>query len=1284
MKQYVIITLLISIFCPEAIFAHSNQIPDKSSKCQKVNVRKISDLRSRQDVMISAKQNDLFKIPSDKIGMEQAVSNIAREYQMPEGTTFDLESTTNSRLDENIVYQRFQQYYEGIEVVGGGYTLIVNKNEKSPNSSRIIPKFINHKAFDKSKIKSNAVVQARTKSNKAKSELKIVQDLLGDCDSRLVYVSHFFDGGAKVAYIDAETGKLLKEESAVENKNAPTEDYGSRDMKDIDEGGMTVLKSTTNRNINTYDFTGQLYFLTSFANTQYIPSMPSTNTMWTTEAAPSVFQAHWVTSEVADIYENALGINFLNINVGSYGVATNGNDYDGAHTYQSATLQDAEVHLGTFEQSSTYAEVDVLGHELGHIVLHDYFVTNGIGNKTVAEGLSDMLGVYVEYLYDNNGSVDWKVGNSIASNYPARDLESPQWACFDEVIDFEEEHDRSVPMGHWFYLISEGNANATCNSFNGLTIDVAIGVVMDALQMLSGSIDYKDVRLATVTAAEAAFGAGSTEVAIINQAWNEICVPEVISANEIINTDGTYGNITVETGNTLTIQDAVISMLPDAVITVEDGATLIIDKSTITACDERWGHIYCDLGTIEVKNTSIIEKGKFGIYSFEGCNIMASTNSTFRDLEAGITIRNENAPIIQGLSIIIDEVTFSGLEGSPFPIAGQGIVTGSSEIQITRSIFTDLDVGLILNGQIASSKVDVILNDFILNRTDIALYNSKAETKIVDNNTFESVLHSIYSYGTDNVEILQNVFDNHEVGIQSIDSKISVARTNEFLSCEIGIDAMSSMMGVSEIEILLDNYFFECTRAVNISGIDNFNGANINGNLFESNTLGVSAEGSNHFRIEDNQFILTRNPNLIKSTGDAENSVYCNEMISPSTGIYFMHLNTNTTFENNITSQASNFDVVHNGHIRDNIGNQSAPALNRFSNIPTNIRRIFPNELGYSFTGVGPFNYWLPSEPIQSTDPSGIPQNWKFDSSNEENNICMAPPNNIVFTFQELLDIMEDYCDLLAQLEQDPTNWTLIQQVKHASILAKRAIYYAFKDQFTWEELEVILSNSCDFFGMANLFFVYISQDKCDDAILVLDELENMVSTSTATTSEALINNTRITSFVTTMRIGLKHYCTKLEPDPDDRDVFPITRDIFTSSEIATLLTEANSDLPEAAYARTLYYIATGTLLPLSDPMVVSNTRNSYEEDKFDEEDLMVYPNPVASTLSISLPEYQRGSHKLELTDMFGNVGIMQSVSESTRNIEIDIRDFPNGIYFISLYDRQKNITAQKKVIIHH
>lgn len=145
------------------------------------------------------------------------------------------------------------------------------------------------------------------------------------------------------------------------------------------------------------------------------------------------------------------------------------------------------------------------------------------GPTSLHEGIADILGTYIESVFQNN-TPDWIIADDMATSEFLRDLENPEETCFTEVSDLGPEDDylRAAPITHWFYLVSEGNASL---GFPVLELETSVLILLDALANMNYEKgDYTDLMEETLRIIEENHGRCSDEFIAFASAWNEICV----------------------------------------------------------------------------------------------------------------------------------------------------------------------------------------------------------------------------------------------------------------------------------------------------------------------------------------------------------------------------------------------------------------------------------------------------------------------------------------------------------------------------------------------------------------------------------------------------------------------------------------------------------------------------------------------------------------------------------------------------------------------------------------
>lgn len=462
-------------------------------------------------------------------------------------TTFRYTGSHSSRLFGGY-YHRYQQLYKGIEVEDGGFTIRTNTDDieaipgpcdNCPPPTELCDEVYSFAPFiyEDIDISVNPVVtdqqikeilQPGSSNNNNNNnnynsesgdsaplftkELRIVNNLGGECEYRLAYIVKYRDSLSvdMAAWVDAHTGQLLYQTHQHYSKNAPTADHGIQFMNDnTDIYGLTEL---VNHRLRCLDFTGlQVY---DYNNFSYTPKSPSTRDWNASDANPEVFQLFWMTDQVLEVIADKLGITFFHgVRVGYHP------NFKNAKAEPRGPNYPADIIFGKIEGRST-VEFDVIAHELGHHIIFEFIRANLIGSNTLHEGIADMIGVYIESLLQPNG-IDWVMGDDMPYS-AGRDLENTSRNCFTEIKYLDDQHDRSEALGHWFYLCVNGDVN---KHILPLPIDEVLTLVLEALPNLGSNPDYPDLMRATVALAKEKYGPCSEALKTILRAWDAICVP---------------------------------------------------------------------------------------------------------------------------------------------------------------------------------------------------------------------------------------------------------------------------------------------------------------------------------------------------------------------------------------------------------------------------------------------------------------------------------------------------------------------------------------------------------------------------------------------------------------------------------------------------------------------------------------------------------------------------------------------------------------------------------------
>jgi Zn-dependent metalloprotease len=194
--------------------------------------------------------------------------------------------------------------------------------------------------------------------------------------------------------------------------------------------------------------------------------------------------------------------------------------------------------------------LDVCGHEIGHAVCEKTAnLTYANESGAMNEGFSDIWGASVEkYTSDNLGLTKstWDIGEDIMRNGGAlRSMSNPNqygqpayykgryWAATttspSNANDQGGVHTNSGVLNYWYYLISVGKSgtNEAGNAYSvaalGLSAAAKIAFRTESVY-LTASSTYASARTASIQAATDLYGAGSTQVQAVTNAWYAVGV----------------------------------------------------------------------------------------------------------------------------------------------------------------------------------------------------------------------------------------------------------------------------------------------------------------------------------------------------------------------------------------------------------------------------------------------------------------------------------------------------------------------------------------------------------------------------------------------------------------------------------------------------------------------------------------------------------------------------------------------------------------------------------------
>jgi hypothetical protein len=537
MKLYVYIVIL-AIFYSKSLYSQENTYTPASS-CPNFNAFINSTQISAMDSLVfDINDYGVILLNSEKL---DSLNTLIQLMGIGFETTFEPIKESKSRFDSTKIFRKYQQYYNGLKVIGGGYTTayigpggLNDPVHPCMKPYMLIPSILTDVSINTNPtVQVSAITSILNIDNIDTAVLLISHNLLNECEYKLTWKVNYLDSIYKTAWIDAHTGMVILTQGANPNHSAPTITYGPQYLDNKTMGMETTLESPDGK-IRVYDFCNSI--CPSGADggfdswtTDLIPTTTHP-TEWTTESTPYAYQAFWTSSQVVPLFSEKLNIEFGNVNVANCCGPT-------AIAVTGSTMEHAYIALGIHLSGAALALYDIVAHELGHVLMWEFLNYTNLGNKTIHEGMADIIGTYIESFIPGNNGVDWVMGDDEldVANWVARNLQNPQYNCYTDVVNLNDQHKRSLPLGHLFYSISQGDQT---NGIPSLGMDHTIKILLGTFDLFppNPNIDYPNLMMANLTFILDEFGRCSDEFLALARAWEKICVPTGWTHNGIVPT----------------------------------------------------------------------------------------------------------------------------------------------------------------------------------------------------------------------------------------------------------------------------------------------------------------------------------------------------------------------------------------------------------------------------------------------------------------------------------------------------------------------------------------------------------------------------------------------------------------------------------------------------------------------------------------------------------------------------------------------------------------------------
>ncbi|MGV9253874.1 M4 family metallopeptidase [Streptomyces sp. NPDC003697] len=457
---------------------------------------------------------------------------------------------------DGTVHTRYERTYAGLPVLGGDLIVHTDKSGKTRGVTKATQASLKVASLKPQIAAAKAEKQALSAAQAAGSDKTVADQAprkviwAGEGTPVLAYetvVGGLQDDGTPNelhVITDAATGKKLYEYQGIETGTGKTLYAGTVTLNTTLSGSTYQLYDTTRGGHKTYNLAGRTSGTGSLftdADDVWGTGTASSSIADQTAAADAAYgaQATW------DFYKNTFGRSGIKNNgVGAYSRVHYGDQYVNAFWDDSCFCMTYGDGSGN---THPLTSLDVAGHEMSHGVTSNTAGLNYSGESGgLNEATSDIFGTGVEFAAGNASDAgDYLIGEKININgngTPLRYMDKPSkdggsadyWSSS---VGSKDVHYSSGVANHFFYLLSEGSGAKTINgvsynspTYNGSTVTgigraKALQIWYKALtSYMTSSTNYKAARTATLNAASALYGSGSTEYNAVASAWAAVNV----------------------------------------------------------------------------------------------------------------------------------------------------------------------------------------------------------------------------------------------------------------------------------------------------------------------------------------------------------------------------------------------------------------------------------------------------------------------------------------------------------------------------------------------------------------------------------------------------------------------------------------------------------------------------------------------------------------------------------------------------------------------------------------
>jgi Zn-dependent metalloprotease len=529
--------LLTTIFSVTAFLCSAQNIEKKTiiQKDKKGTIQSVEFSNEDKDIRIPASAEVFFK---DILQIQ---------------TKDKFEKIPHKSKRKEFIHEHFEQYYNGVRVEGGGYNFHYKNREM----------FFAHGNYIKiDNIDTNPVITVNEAKESFTNYKNIPSKLVADYSAELiireiplkddtiptlvfkVYLTADHPNNTEIGFVDAQTGKVLMTEPVFIDYSAigtfATRYSGVQSgVTQYYNDAYHLADSTSGRAvIHTWNLNGN----TNISNGI---ELSDNDNNWTQSEHASnnnnmALDVHWTLQQIRNRLFVMHGINSFNDDgfpISAY--VKYGNNYDNAFWDPATSVRSLFFGVGDII-FNPLASLDVVAHEFGHGITQFQIGWGASGlPRAFNEGMSDIWGVIMEHcIYPNEV---WQIGEQIMKNYTClRNLQNTNDnGALTKIADTygstqynnsTEPYVWSGVFSHWFYLLAIGGSgtNGIGNNYTvtGIGMNNAENLIVESVfnNYLRNTTSYSAIRTVMINVASNLYGANSSEVIAVTNAWYAVGV----------------------------------------------------------------------------------------------------------------------------------------------------------------------------------------------------------------------------------------------------------------------------------------------------------------------------------------------------------------------------------------------------------------------------------------------------------------------------------------------------------------------------------------------------------------------------------------------------------------------------------------------------------------------------------------------------------------------------------------------------------------------------------------